>query len=266
MNEEVPQEPFIKIRVPQKSSSIIFVDIMTMLKEFETESNDKFFYVSFVEPTETARKFCDLASKMKGNKIWISGKEIEGWYWETAETIFCKYRETCDGICKHNLGFGLYTGWHVDQAHPLSDEIKAKNESVEGLVKWYEENKEGFKLESRNYQILRTMINSYLIAEFDYESKEIPVNKELLIKYIENKLKFELEHCPIISAEKTLGLLEKIPEKIILPVAAGEYFMGERIEDEGEEYESSGFTLEEFGEEIEKRFRKVLSEFFDKKE
>lgn len=96
-----------------------------------------------------------------------------------------------------------------------------------------------------------------------------------LEKYVAKKLQVELNYCPIISEEKTFKFKDLIPEKITLPQEARQY-----LTDEPEEYENSpsitGSHNEELdylkeqakaiGEEVEKRFRKVLSEFFEKRE
>lgn len=66
--------------------------------------------------------------------MWINGKEVfkdeDYTPWAIENTIFCRYKETCGGLCNHNLGFGL--GESIDSDHPLYKEKIAQFEGVEG--------------------------------------------------------------------------------------------------------------------------------------
>lgn len=274
MDSESYNEPFLKFRIPKKSTSISFIDAMRIIEEREYETDDTFYYVSFEEPLKIAKKLYKIISRMKGTKIWIKGKEVEEQTWTVDNTIFCTYWNDCEGKCKHNLEFNFDEFVYHD--HPLYEEMVANNESVYGLEKWLTENKDEMKFVHNNFNILHSF-DRYLIIEYEDKLSDIKVNKDNLVKYVKKKLQFELEYCPIISEEKTLEFKNIIPDKIVLPEEAIKYLSGEhedfqtiRTEGEGDVYTEELDHLKEqakaIGDEVEKRFRKVLSEFFERRE
>ena len=102
------------------------------------------------------------------------------------------------------------------------------------------------------------------------EGNSFFIQKELLIEFIMSKLQFELQYCSSISRESILDFIENIPNTLNLPNFILEH-IGSHIENETfdkENEEEFDFIKEQakaFGDEVEERIRKVLSEFFDKK-
>ncbi len=124
------------------------------------------------------------------------------------------------------------------------------------------------------------------------KDKVLNLNKTLIKETVERSYSFELEHCPIISREKTIGIIDSFPDNTILPLRIQKELQIEKereeeydeeetgVEEEEYDEEEAGVEEEEYdeeeeeylkkqaefiGDEIEKRLWKVLSEFFDKK-
>ena len=105
----------------------------------------------------------------------------------------------------------------------------------------------------------------------------------MLRRNIFNRLKRELEYCPQIEEIKISEMIDSFPERIIisndlvktLTEYNGDFYLGRfrmertQLDDElknVDEYEYEKKQAELIGDEVEKRLRRVLSEFFEKRD
>ncbi len=280
MEIDTTEEPFLKYRV-KKSTRIDYADTLEIILESDFTEEEKFFFVRFNDVDRKVKKFHNNVWGLKATRLWIKGKEVyleESGRHGITETIFCSYKEDCEGICKHNMG--LARTWEVSRDDPFYDEKIAETDSIQGILKRIEKVKEDIKPDESEDYILREMEN-LSIVELRLEEKKYMMNKTVFRKYLEKKLGFEFEYCPIISKDDTLRIIEGFPEEFLLSEEMIRYLTRDRFETgmtvsslertEGEEIEKEEWEYEKkqaelIGDEVEKRFRKVLSEFFNRRE
>lgn len=273
MDAQLSEENDYVIRIYSKTTSASLPDILSIIENYRIEEDNKFWFVIFPEINKDFETLYEMTGNWKTTKLWIKGKEIQKEYkWKIQETIFCISRDKCEGLCMHDLGMSIYSyGWY----NILLEEKLGEYESVRGLKKWFEEMNENCEIESlQNFRsTLKNFLNSKLVVI--EKDKVLNLNKTFIKETVERSYSFELEHCPIISREKTVGIIDSFPDNTILPLRIQKEL---QIEKEREEEEEAGVEEEEYdeeeylkkqaefiGDEIEKRLGKVLSEFFDKK-
>ena len=170
----------------------------------------------------------------------------------------------------HDLGLDLY---RHDWEDPFVEGTIGEKESVRGLKGWFEDFEKMQKNDFWRFrQTLETLTNQKILTKESTDKSKL--NREKLITFIQKKLRFEIQYCQQISIDKTQKTLEHLPDYFTLSKEVQRYLKGDsddyeviertdREPDEDEiDYEKrlAGFI----GDEIEKRLRKVLSEFFEK--
>lgn len=273
------EEPYLKLRI-KKSKRVDFLDALEVIERSNHTKDENFYYVSYNEANRDAKFLFNDVWRFKATRVWVDGKEIlkEEKYSERSidNTIFCPYKEKCEGLCMHNIEFGMWDDIPYDD--PFHDDKIAQTKSVIGLEKWFDETNEKLTLNSRNEYIVEEMIK-YSIMELKPDEEIISVDKNILKEFILRRLNFEMGYCSILSMEKTLGIVSRAPEEIQISEDFIRYFkmkteryLGvlsrtsrDEVETKEEDYEYEKKQAEFIGKEVEKRLRKVLSEFFDKK-
>ncbi|MHA1408235.1 MAG: hypothetical protein ACTSSG_12760 [Candidatus Heimdallarchaeaceae archaeon] len=276
MSEKIP---YLKFRV-KKSKRADFLDSLAIIKQHKHEEDENFYYVYFAQADKEVKQLFKNVCRLKATKIWICGKEIyrdEVSYETLEKTIFCPYKETCEGFCKHSIG--LEMGRKISWDDPFYNEKVAKQASLEALLNWIKKNEKFTSIDYYEEDTVREM-QEFSILELNKDKKLFTINKESLLEYINRKFSFELEYCPLIKREQFLNLVTEFPQEIKIEEKLLDYFLEkerryigitnrittQREEEEEEltgEYEEK--IIELLGKEIEKRLRKVLTEFFEKK-
>ncbi|MCE7748953.1 MAG: hypothetical protein GPJ51_11185 [Candidatus Heimdallarchaeota archaeon] len=274
MNISELDETKCMIRINRRSSSASMPDINSIIEKCDNEEDDRFWYVIFQAITPELEELYELTGGWKSTKLWVYGKEIpKSLRWRIRSIIFCNYRDDCEGVCMHDLGMNLHSYNYTDI---LLEEKIGKNESIKGLKKWFEEMGEEKKGDSayRFRACLKSFIDSQVIKIKNNESAIL--DKEQLKEVVKNLYNYELEYCPSIVKEKTIDIIDQFPNTTMLPIRFQKELQMEQESEEGidedeEEWEQKSDDeylrkqAEFFGEEVEKRMRKVLSEFFNKK-
>ena len=269
MSNDENDTHLLKLRIPHKVRSDGIVDVISILKGFEHETDDRFFYISFNEPVQEAKRLVDIAGPWKATKIWINGEEIEGGFsYKLKETIFCTHYDDCNGICKHDLYLGLG--------------IESEEEgSINALSNWFETSEDNDSLDRNreNMWAINSMMSKSII---EIKEDKLIVNKHYLKDYIFGKLNDETKYCSIISKDKIEEVISNLPKTLSVSEKAMRYLYSEykkeftgrpavlslesSVEESNEEdeYAYEKKQAEIIADEVEKRLRKVLSEFFDK--
>jgi len=265
-----------KIRITKKSQSVLLPDVIELIKDYEKEEDGNFWYVYFTGEDMKIKKILDIVGGWKSTKFWIGDEEIPKYNRGPFEsTIFCPYKERCQGLCMHDLDLYLY---RYDWDDPFIEDKKGEQESIKGLYNWITslENVSRKKFYRNNYRITLEFLMEQNILEKNDEG-QLEINNENLEKIIKSKLDFELQYCPIILKDKTLGIITKFPDTLIFPdyleiitedidrFEEAEILVKVKEDEVDNEYEYEKKQAELIGDEIEKRIRKVLSEFFEKK-
>ncbi len=262
------------IRINKKTTSASLPDILNIIKNYEKKEDDSFWYIVFPAINSDLEELYELTNNWKTTRLWIQGKEIPNKLrWGIRDIVFCIYREKCEGQCMRDLRMNLYS-YNYDDI--LIMEKMGENESIGGLKKWFENMSEERGSEDTHYfrERLRKFLDSQIIQIED--NKNVILNKELLKKTVKKLYELELEYCPIIEEDNTIDIIEQFPNTTALPERIQRELEIERdteeteVEDDEEweqkiEDEYLQKQARMFGDEVEKRFRKVLSEFFEKK-
>ena len=280
MEDEIEAIPFLRFRI-KKSKRADFVDALIIIKESTFTEDEHFYYVQYEEENldRNVKILFNNVWGLKATKLWINGREVyqeDYKQWTIDNTLFCVFKENCEGICLHTIEFGRWTEISADDPH--YNEKIAQTCSIIGFENWIKNNKETIIPNYVNEYILDDM-SKYSIMNFKKEESLVELDKKIFQKYVVKKLKFEIDFCPIISREKTLNVIDGFPEKLTLSSEMVKYFehkyerplgilsreIAEERDVEAEEINYEKLLAEYIGEEMERRFRKVLSEFFEKK-
>ena len=268
----------VKIRITKVSRSDSYPDALKIIKDNDFTEDENFYYISFPEANNDLKQLFELIGTWKSTKIWLNDKEISKLNREARKTIFCPYFRECEGICKHNIGLGesYYT-----RDDPYYDKIIAEKESIIGLVNWAIPL---IQSEEKDISEASRRVDYYQrdeIAVLSEDCKHLIFNRKEMEVYTRRKFQFESEFCPKFDEKKTLALIEKIPEQIVLSNSLTKEIRYYRelektrylpisstisdMEKETNEYEYEKKQAELIGDEVERRFRKVLSEFFERR-
>ncbi len=280
MTEENEKPSFLKLRISKKVRSDAIVDVKTILQDCDHESDERFFYVYFTEPSKNAKKLIDITGSWKTTKVWIGGKEVEDPIsYELRKTILCNYFDGCDGVCKHHLYLGF--GDYVYPDDSLSKTKVPEEGSLAGLNIWFENNKESVENTFENERLIYRLMK---VSAIELDEDNVIFNKDILKEFLFQKLNDELKYCPIISTKKMEEIIYGFPDELNFTdvlmksltsrdnngyMLRSETDLPERREigeqSDLDEYEYDKKQAELIGDEVEKRLRKVLAEFFEKK-
>ena len=278
MEDSKTTESYLRYRV-KKSKRVDYADTLEIILENDFKEEENFYYVNFEEVDRKVKKFHNNVWGLKATRLWINGNEVfieEVRYGNVIETIFCPYKENCDGICKHDIG--LMSHWSISTEDPFYYEKAAETRSLEGVLRWFKESSESTEPNYRDEYVLAEM-NKLSILELEEDEKKFTIDKTIIEKYIQKKLGFELEYCPVISKQDTLSIIDEYPREISITNEMLKHFAGERLtsgstisrieriedEEEMDEYVYEKEVTKIIGDELEERLRKVLSEFFEER-
>jgi len=231
----------ITVRFTSQTTSASLYDAMELSKKHEHHIKNNFCFVHFEKADDDLEKLLSIVKAWRTTKTFLEDQEIDKLL--LFKTFFCKDKKLCGGLCTHPLvGFLNLSS--------ILEKIRIKK-GVGFAYEW------GIK-----------PLKAFLEKTGD---KEFKLNKEKLLDYIKNEYSFELENCQIINTEKTLGLVEEIPDKII--VEEPDSFLDEDSDQDIDEMSYSESIDPEDYEEIaeifadafEKRLRKVFKEFYNGK-
>jgi hypothetical protein len=273
MTEELTSKSDFTIRITKRTGSASIFDVKKIIEEYEKTEDEAFWYVYFSEGNKDFEQVFAYVSGWKTTKLWVKGEEFPLEYHTRRnfqDTIFCKYKEKCDGSCLHNLDLNLNEhNW----SDPFYKDKEAENESVQGLKKWFDNFETLQKTDNWRFgNTLAHMIDYNILVK--ETADKLKLNKDLLKKHIQKKLEFELKYCPQISFAKTIEDISRFPVFLeiskrtqgLLKEDSTDDITYDNLKDSDDDeidYEKrlAGFI----GDEVEKRLRKVLSEFFETK-
>ncbi len=230
----------IQLRITKKSSSQLYPDVMEIIKKHDDIwENKNFFFLNFDQFTDELQKLIDLVGTWKTTQLLFKEIKIEKItkYTPFYKTAFCKYRETCDGVCKHEIiqyQEWIYKDYFVKIARKYINELskyESKNkysrygnlEVIFELLKFIEKNENNLdKLEGYELTRLRSIfynLEENGLLEIDNNGNKynptwnIKLNLNSLNNMISEKLKIEESFCDIYDKNKILDILGTLKEE-----------------------------------------------------
>jgi len=222
--------PKIVVRFSKKTGSVTLNDAIKLAEKCEHYTEGDYYFVHFTEPDNNLQKLLDLIKSLKATQVSLDDAEVD--VRTLYNTVFCPDKLLCEGICTHPK-----IGWMG-----LSDFLERVQ--IEKGVGYVDE----FGIQSLTQFLEKT------------GDKKFKLNKDKLLEYVKTEWFFELEHCSVINAKKTLDLVNKLPDTIEVRnrLDEQESDLNVPVEINPQIYKE---IAEIFADAFEKRLRKVLKEF-----
>ena len=229
MIDEYQKKEGIIVRISKDKVNIYFPEILNFAKGSEIIEVEEFYYFYFETVTEQFRDLVEYLDRQISNGaidgveaisktgFWLNGKAFSVFYDGVVgvceRILLCSFRNTCGGICKHNLNTRLYDlskDWRTEKLYNSLEGFKDWMKVIiqEGEVKDYAENNYLFNalLELAEDEI-------YLLSK---DQQYLEISKEHLEFYTQVSLTIEYKYCTIISDEKIRSVISTFPDKIFI--------------------------------------------------
>ncbi|MHA2032087.1 MAG: hypothetical protein ACW99Q_22180 [Candidatus Kariarchaeaceae archaeon] len=193
-----------KVRLPEKSRSTTFDDLLKIINRNKYWKEGKFYFVGFDEPSPDLKKLFRLGSSLRAFLFLINNKEIDRTKLRNIqEILFCEEAKSCNSLCSLKR---LYEyGWYG---------------SVGDLSKTFRENAKISP--EKNTEVsdhhLRRLVsdNSDLFICIDEEKQKYRLSKEKILESFIENYSDELNYCPIFDKDKFVKEISNFSETVQL--------------------------------------------------